>query len=145
MEIARLVWALAIGLGAAGCTQADRPAAPRQKPSVYWIGYLSELNGQATGESGIKLEILGYDPDDVGYNLSTGCVAGGRIERDGTAYPAEVLRPCVLNDIGRLGAINRIAPSALTGEPMQRVTLTWTRDAAVLKSSEGEARFVAIH
>lgn len=141
MEIVRTVAAALIVLAGSGCNPRDVDTSTQRRPAIYWSGYLEELEGRPVPNSGIKLELIGDDPDNVAYNLSTGCVAGGVVDREGRADPWEVLRPCLTEDLQRLGRINLIAPSALTGEPQSPVTLTWTNDAAVLKSGQGEARF----
>ena len=120
------------------------PSLRDDAPEVFWDGYLTELDGVATSDSGIRLEIRTNrspgEPELI-YTLETGCVGGGFVEDAGDVRAFETLRPCAVEDVPRMMRLNRLsyAGTRLPGE--QAAKLRWEGDEATLESAVGTARF----
>lgn len=130
-------------LGASGC---DRlPNQQARHPERMWSGHLAQLDGAPVNGTGIVLDTY-RDPDSADgefrYELSNGCVGGGRVSQAGSASAHEVLRPCVAEDFPRLRRLIEITgpglPPTASGQ-----RLTWTDETADLNSSRGRAQFTA--
>ena len=113
-------------------------------PDVFWDGYLIELDGVDTSDSGIRLEIrAGRSTSDPGlfYTLETGCVGAGFVGNSGEVQAAEILRPCAVEDVPRMIRLNQISVSNPVPPPAPRASLRWAGREAILESPLGKARF----
>ena len=128
-----------------GCSvNLDLPKA-EEGPEVDWYGYLEEVDGLATPDSGIRLEIeKTRSRDDLGpyrYTLETGCVGGGYVQNSDEVRAFETLRPCATEDVERMVQLNRMSFAGNSGTPDGDATLRWAGKEAILESPLGKARF----
>ncbi|CAN5194053.1 hypothetical protein BH09PSE1_BH09PSE1_12180 [soil metagenome] len=132
-------------VGLAACSSQDAKDAAPVAPQTLWSGYLASLDGADVDETGVRLEIIDDDPANaaagVRYELTTGCTGGGGVTSDGKATAVEVLRPCLADDVARIGRLNDIAGQGQNADGGPQATLTWTDSTATLTSSEGHAEF----
>lgn len=123
----------------------DAGVAPPATPQTLWSGYLASLDSAYVDETGIKLEILSGDPavatQAVSYRLTTGCTGVGSATRDGKVTATEVLRPCLADDVARIGRLNDIAGQGDNADGGAQATLVWDDSTATLSSSDGQATF----
>jgi hypothetical protein len=123
----------------------DTEIAPPATPQPLWSGYLASLDSADVDETGIKLEILSGDPavpaQAVSYRLTTGCTGVGSATRDGKVMATEVLRPCLADDVARIGRLNDIADQGDNADGGAQATLVWDDSTATLSSSDGQATF----
>jgi len=131
-----------------GCSvNLDLPKA-EEGPEVVWYGYLEEIDGLATPDSGIRLEIERTrsrdDPGPYRYTLETGCVGGGWVEGSGEVRAVETLRPCAAEDVERMSRLSRMSFAGSRGTPDGDATLRWAGTEATLTSPLGQARFVNV-
>lgn len=135
----------ALVVGLSGCDQSSVQRSPY--PELVWSGRPVELNGQPLGPNAVRLDIYRdpepNSPGELRYEITSGCHGSGTVKRDGSVSASEVLSPCSAADIAVLGRLIGIAPGSLPG-PTPPPRLTWTNEAAVLSSGEGQARFVRI-
>lgn len=130
--------------GLAGCSGGrDQPATAA--PQTLWSGYLASLDDQTLDETGVRLEIIDADPTDatrgVSYRLTTGCESGGAVAGDGKVSASELTRPCLADDVARIGRLSDIAGQGQNADGGPQATLTWNDGSASLTSSEGHAEF----
>ena len=77
----------------------------------------------------------------ISYRLTTGCTGVGSATRDGKVTATEVLRPCLADDVARIGRLNDIAGQGLNADGGAQATLVWDDSTATLSSSDGQATF----
>jgi hypothetical protein len=129
----------------AGCDPNTTPTQRDDAPEFFWDGYLIELDGVDTSDSGIRLEIrTNHSPGEprLLYTLETGCVGGGFVEDAGEVRAFETLRPCAVEDVPRMMHLNRLSYDGQGPLPRERpATLRWEGNEATLESPLGKARF----